>query len=223
MTENNESIEGLLERYQQKRLSRKQLVAALVAVGASSTAIATFLASGKASATTPPHSASLPVHQQRLNKQLHQAHVQRQGSAFHQPPAGQAKPPVGQVLENLPVTAEQLRRVDAILEDYADDAVVVDPLARAPFVGKAAIRQRKLAELSAMSGVNFEVVHRFAHQDQVVAEWIARGTAHGTFLGLSGNGREFALRGITVVTRKDGKVSKESLYYDLEEAARQLA
>jgi steroid delta-isomerase-like uncharacterized protein len=223
MSELNGSIEGILERYRQKRMSRKQLVAALAALGASSTAIATFLASGKAWATPPDRHVAHAAHQEHHNKVLHHEHVQRQAGAFHKTPPAQAGSPVGQVVDALPLSPEQVQRVEAILEDYADDAVVVDPLAPKPFIGKEAIRQRKLDELSAMSGVRLEVVNRFANHDQVIAEWVARGTAHGTFLGLQGNGRDFTIPGVTVVTRKNGKVIKESLYYDLDAVARQLA
>jgi steroid delta-isomerase-like uncharacterized protein len=66
------------------------------------------------------------------------------------------------------------------------------------------------------------VTHRYAHGDEVVAEWVARGTVKGQFLGLAGHGRTIEMPGVTVVTRRAGKVVKEALYYDLAALRRQL-
>ena len=109
-----------------------------------------------------------------------------------------------------------------MLDDYADNAIVDDPLFERPIAGKQAIAQRKWAEMTSMSGVTIDVVHRFAHGNQVVAEWVVRGTHAGHFMGYAPTGRQIEIRGMTVVTHKNGKITRESLFYDVAELHRQL-
>lgn len=203
----DQSIEQLVRRFQQKGLSRGRFMAALAGLGASATGIATLLSSAQASAAgLPPHFRPAHHATAQRHKQLHHAHVQRQaGAALPAPDASRAE------------------RLHAIMNDYADHAVVEDPLFAAPIVGKQAIAQRKLAEMNSMAGVSIDVTHRFAHGDQVVAEWLMRGTHQGDFMGFAATGRTMELRGVTVVTRNAaGKITRESLHYDLADLHRQL-
>ena len=109
------------------------------------------------------------------------------------------------------------------MDDYTDNAVVEDPLFAELIVGKTAIAERKLAEMKSMAGVSIDVTNRYAHGDQVVAEWVLRGTHQGDIFGFKATGRAIELRGVTVVTRNAaGKITRESLHYDLAELHRQL-
>lgn len=209
----NASIEQLVRRFKEKGLSRNQFIAALSRLGASATGIAILLAvadTEAATAPTRPHTTQRGTTHHNTN--LHEAHVRRQGTATRNEADG---PP-----ESLSPRQEQM--LQTILDDYADHAVVEDPLFAEPIVGKTAIGKRKLAEMTSMAGVTIEVVHRFAHRDQVVAEWVVRGTHQGNFMGFAGTGRPIEIRGMTVVTREHGKIVKESLYYDVAEIYRQM-
>ena len=202
------SIEQLVRQYREKGLSRGRFMALLAGLGASAGGIATLLSSAEASAAgLPPRFR--PAHHARAShhKQLHHEHVQRQSSA------------------TLPAAdGEREQRLRAMLNDYAENAVVEDPLFAAPIVGKAAIAERKLAEMRGMAGVSIDVTNRYAHGDQVVAEWVLRGTHQGDIFGFKATGRAIELRGVTVVTRNAaGKITRESLHYDLAELHRQLA
>lgn len=208
----NYSIEQLVRQVRQKGITRGHFIAALTGLGASATGISTLLsvADADAAALPPPRTfAHHAVEQQ--NAQLHHAHVQRQSAATQEGSAATGA-----------ASAGRQKHLQAILDDYADDAVVEDPLFAAPIVGKTAIAQRKLAEMQSMAGATIEVVHRFAHRDQVVADWIVRGKHQGDFFGFAATGREIEVRGVTVVTREDGKITKESLYYDVADLHRQL-
>jgi steroid delta-isomerase-like uncharacterized protein len=194
-------------------MTRSHFIAVLTGLGASATAISTLLsvAEADAAALPPPRTfAHNAVEQQ--NAALHHAHVQRQSAATQQGPATTGAS-----------SASRQKALQAILDDYADNAVVEDPLFAAPIVGKAAIAQRKLAEMNSMAGATIDIVHRFAHGDQVVAEWIVRGLHQGDFLGFAATGRQIEVRGVTVVTRAQGKITRESLYYDVAELHRQLS
>lgn len=118
--------------------------------------------------------------------------------------------------------ARRARALRELLDDYADDAVVVDPLFVTPIAGKEAIARRKMAEMASMSGVSMEIVNRVARHDEVVAEWIVRGTHQGHLMGFPATGRQIEIRGLTVVARARGKITKESLYYDVADLYRQL-
>jgi steroid delta-isomerase-like uncharacterized protein len=224
MTESpRQPISDLVHRLQTRDLSRNGFIAALTGLGATATGIATILAvaeSAAAAGTASPngggHAGTTAQH--HTNKKLHHAHVQRQNHASQH--AAQLAGAAPQQDRALP--ASLVQKLDAVLADYADDAVVTDPLFAAPFVGKAAIRARKEAEMAGMAGLTITVTHRYAHGDEVVAEWVARGTVKGQFLGLAGHGRTIEMPGVTVVTRRADKVVKEALYYDLAALRRQL-
>jgi len=212
----NQPIEQLVERLRQKDLSRSAFMAILAGLGASATGIATLMSSAEADAAALPPRRHSPSHgKTHHNLKLHHEHVRRQVGA-----TGGAAPAAGPAAALDAVRAQKLQE---ILDDYADHAVVEDPQFDAPISGKQAIARRKLAEMTSMAGVTLEVVHRFAHHDQVVAEWIVRGTHRGDFMGFRGTGREIEIRGVTVVTRENGKITRESLHYDVAELYRQLA
>lgn len=210
-------IEQLVQRVRERQLSRGDFAKLLAGMGASATGIATLLASTNAVSAAQAHAArgkSAPSTAHR-HKQLHHAHVQRQGQATHAP--------TGQQGGDSSVHAYRAQKLQEIMADYADTAIVEDPLWDGPIVGKKAIAQRKMAEMAAMHGVAIEIVHRFAHHSQVVAEWIVRGTHQGAFLGYAPTGRSIEVRGMTVVTRQNDKITKESLFYDLADLHRQLS
>src|SRR5262249_40938556 len=131
---------------------------------------------------------------------------------------GEASP-----LEQAALSPHQAQHLQAILDDYADDAIVDDPFFAQPIVGKAAIAQRKLAEMAAMRDAAIEVTNRFAYHNQVVAEWTLQGIHQGNFLGYAATGRHIRVQGVTVVTREGGKITRESLHYDVAAVHRQLS
>ena len=206
-------IEQLIQRVQRHDLSRGRFIAVLAGLGASATGIATLLASVEpaGAATRGPRPAPLHSATQHHNKNLHVAHVRRQGSATHHSAPGGS------------LSADHAQRLQAIVEDYAPHAVVEDPLFAAPIVGKEAIAARKLAEMQGMRGVTIDVTHRFAYHNQVVAEWLLRGTHEGAVFGYPATGRQIEVRGVTVVTRENGKITRESLHYDVADVHRQLS
>ena len=55
-----------------------------------------------------------------------------------------------------------------------------------------------------------------------MVEWVASGTHAHDYPGLAATGRAFSIPGVTVVVRRDGKIVRESLYYDMAEVQRQL-
>jgi steroid delta-isomerase-like uncharacterized protein len=224
-------IEQLVRRLQQHDLSRRRFMAILAGLGASGIRTLMTAAESRA-ATLPAHRRPAHHTAEHHHKKLHQAHVQRQAAATHQvptassdvnaPAAAQATDAADMAGAARSMSASNWQKLQAMLDDYADHAIVDDPLFERPIVGKQAIAQRKWAEMTSMSGVTIDVVHRFAHGSQVVAEWVVRGTHAGHFMGYAPTGRQIEIRGMTIVTRENGKITRESLFYDVAELQRQL-
>jgi steroid delta-isomerase-like uncharacterized protein len=121
--------------------------------------------------------------------------------------------------------AEERRRqaVARVMDDYADDAVVNDPLFAKPLVGKPAIGTHKLAEMIAISEIEFDVGERWEDGNKVFANWKVTGVHSGPFYDLPATNKPILLEGSTVVTRNDdGKIVEETLYYDADHMRRQL-
>ncbi|HVB24166.1 MAG TPA: ester cyclase [Ktedonobacteraceae bacterium] len=113
--------------------------------------------------------------------------------------------------------------VQQLQHDYHEDAIVEDSMFAAPFVGRAAIMARKSAGFAAMPDMQIKVTNRVVHGDQLTVEWLAIGTHSYDYPGLPATGRSFSIPGVTVVVRRDGKIIRESLYYDMAEVQRQLS
>ena len=120
------------------------------------------------------------------------------------------------------LTNQATGNIQQLQHDYAGGAIVEDSLFSQPFVGRQAIMERKSAGFAAVPGVTITVTKRIVRGDQLTVEWVARGTHQHDYPGLPATGRSFAIPGVTVVVRRDGKIARESLYYDMAEVHRQL-
>ncbi len=112
--------------------------------------------------------------------------------------------------------------IQHLQHDYHEDAIVEDSMYPQPFVGREAIMNRKSAGFAAMPDMQINVTRRIARGDQLTVEWVATGTHKADYPGLPATGRTFSIPGVTVVVRKNGKIVRESLYYDRAEVHRQL-
>jgi steroid delta-isomerase-like uncharacterized protein len=105
--------------------------------------------------------------------------------------------------------------IQHMTNDYHENAIVEDPLFAQPFVGREAIARRFAAEVASVPDRALRINNRFFAGDELIVEWEATGTHTGDFLGFGGTGRPYTLTGVTVVTRRDGKIVRESHYYDV--------
>ena len=110
----------------------------------------------------------------------------------------------------------------ALNQDYAENAIVEDSMHAKPFVGRAAIMERKNIITSTASEAKITITNRFVNGHQVTAEWVATGMHTGDLPGLPASGRPFSIHGVTVVIRHEGKIVREALYYDVKQLQRQL-
>jgi steroid delta-isomerase-like uncharacterized protein len=112
--------------------------------------------------------------------------------------------------------------VQQLQHDYHENAIVEDSMFAHPFVGRAAILNRKSAGFAAMPDLRITPTNHIVHGDQLTVEWVATGTHLHDYPGLPATGRSFSIPGVTVVVRRGGKIVRESLYYDMAEVQRQL-
>jgi steroid delta-isomerase-like uncharacterized protein len=112
--------------------------------------------------------------------------------------------------------------IQQLQHDYHENAIVEDSMFPHPFVGREAIMNRKSAGFASMPDLNITVTRRIVRGDQLTVEWVASGTHQVDYPGLPATGRRFSIPGVTVVVRKNGKITRESLYYDMSEVQRQL-
>lgn len=112
--------------------------------------------------------------------------------------------------------------IQQLHHDYHEEAIVEDSMHATPFVGRQAILARKRAGFTAMPNLKITVTNRVVHGDQLTVEWVASGTHTSDYPGLPASGRAFSIPGVTVVVRREGKIVRESLYYDMAEVHRQL-
>jgi len=182
------TIPQMVDDVRAGKMSNSQLLQTLTAMGISASG-ATII-SAAALQTTP--AASIPrmnVHEdEALQLQLHDRHLE----------------------------VRNARNVDALQNDYAEDAVVEGSMFPKPFVGRAAIAARIGAEMLAFPDLRVGMTNRVVHGNQVTVEWVATGTHTGDFPGFPASGRSFSIPGVTVVIRECGKIVRESLYYDME-------
>ena len=120
------------------------------------------------------------------------------------------------------VTSQVRGDIGGHMADYAEHAVVDDPLFAAPFVGKNAVTTRFAAEVASVPNRTLRITNRVVHANQLIVEWVAAGTYARDFLGVGLAGRSYELTGVTVVIREGGKIVRESHYFDAADLRRQI-
>ncbi len=198
MEDNRETatIPEMIEEVREGKIPRRHFVRRLTAMGISVTGagIIAATAASRAFATHQPAVVHADEEASR-NIDLHKQHIQKQAQSD----------------------------MGALQNDYAPHAVVEDSLYGETFTGHAAIMNRKQANMGAFSNLQINVVNRVAQSQQVTVEWVASGVHSGSLPGFPASGRSFSIRGVTVVVRQQGKIVRESIYYDMNDAKQQLS
>ena len=194
MQEEEFTIPEMVDELREGKMQRRQFIKRLTLMGVSAAGVGAIVA-----AAASRQFATKPVQQENLQDAVD--HMQRHDEHLANQSQG---------------------NVDQLYNDYAEHAVVEDSMYPQPFVGRAAIISRKSAGMEAIPGLKINVTNRMMHGNQLTVEWVATGTHSGNYPGLVASGRSFSIPGVTVVVRQDGKIVRESLYYDMSEVRRQL-
>jgi len=99
---------------------------------------------------------------------------------------------------------------------YAEDAVVTQAVHEGnTFTGRDQIAGWIGDNLGGLPDLDVAVVGVVEEDDRLAWEWIYRGTYTGQFPGVpDGSGQPVELRGASVMEMQDGKIVRETLYYD---------
>ena len=195
MQEEEYTIPEMVDEVREGKMQRRQFMKQLTLMGVSAVGVGAIVA-----AVASRQFAAKPVPQGNLQDAVD--HMQR---------------------HNEHLANQSQGNLDQLYNDYAEHAVVEDSMYPHPFVGRAAIMSRKSAGMSAIPGLNINVTNRIARGNQLTVEWVASGTHSGDYPGLVASGRSFSIPGVTVVVRQNGKIVRESLYYDMNEVRQQLS
>lgn len=188
MDENETTIPQLVEEVREGKMSRRSLIKVLTGMGISAVGVGAIAAAATGSHPAGTASHSMLKESEREHIQLHNTHLANQRAG----------------------NMAQLRH------DYAESAVVEDGMYPELLVGPDAIMARKGTGLAAVSDFQLKITNRVVRGNQVSAEWVATGIHSGDLPGMPATGLPFTLRGVTVTIRQNGKITRESIYYDLE-------
>lgn len=197
MQENQENmtIPEMVEKVRAGKMPRRHFMKKLTAMGISAGGVGVIAAAAATRAFATPHMTIVQADEEvARNIDLHKEHLKKQTQGD----------------------------INGLQNDYAHHAVVEDSMYGESFVGHQAILARKQMNAQAFSNLNIDVVNRVAQDQQMTVEWIASGIHNGDLPDLPSSGRSFSIRGVTVVVRQNGKIVRESIYYDMNEVKRQF-
>lgn len=194
MIDKESTIPELVDHVREGKMARRHLVKVLAALGISAGGIAAIVAAITEKKEARPDLVGDAAAGTAKHLQLHDQHITYQG----------------------------LGHMRALQQDYAEHAVVEDPMYPAPLVGHAAIMARKTSGFAAVTDAQITILQRIANGNQVTVEWQATGLHTGDLPDLPATGRPYVLHGVTVVVREEDKIVREALYYDLDHLQKQL-
>jgi steroid delta-isomerase-like uncharacterized protein len=193
-TQDDVTIPQMVEDVRIGKMPRRRLIRALTALGISSLGVGAVVAA---------------IEQQQNSKAVPQVHLNDDVQQHIQ-------------LHQQHITHQSQGNTGALHDDYAEHAVVEDSMYSEVLVGRKAIMERKGMGMAAIPNLKITITNRVAHGNQVSAEWVATGTHNGDLPGMPATGRPFILRGVTVTIRQQGKIVRESIYYDLNDLKHQI-
>ncbi|MBI5301953.1 MAG: ester cyclase [Chloroflexi bacterium] len=112
--------------------------------------------------------------------------------------------------------------VERITAFYARDYEGVDLAQATPHRGPAGIRQMLSQYFHAFPDLDFQNDEVILNGTRVVLVWSARGTHQGGLMNIPATGRLVNIRGITVLTLRDGLVTRALYLWDLAGLLRSL-
>jgi steroid delta-isomerase-like uncharacterized protein len=112
--------------------------------------------------------------------------------------------------------------VERLISLCTDDCVYED----VPFAwvnhGKDELRAFGQQVFNAFPDFRIELASHFAAADSAMLEWTMSGTHQGDLPGMPATGRAFSVRGVTVLALDDGRISRNSDYWDMATLLTQL-
>ena len=110
------------------------------------------------------------------------------------------------------------RDADMLANIFSEDAVYEDVAAGQMNRGRNEVRKWAAGAFVDIENFKIEVVSSYVNNGRGVAEWVWSGIDKGLFK----TGKNFSIRGVSVIEIRKGKVSSYKEYYDFASVMRQL-
>jgi steroid delta-isomerase-like uncharacterized protein len=106
---------------------------------------------------------------------------------------------------------------------FTDDCVYEDVTFGVVLHGRDELRSFAAGAFAAVPDIAFELKSRFVAGSSAGLEWVMRGTHRGDFPGLPATGKRFSsIRGATILQLHDGRIRRNSDYWDAATFMRQV-
>ena len=112
--------------------------------------------------------------------------------------------------------------VESILSYFTDDIVFEDLGGARVIRGKAQMRTWVNETLSAFPDFRTDLKSLFVSGRWAGSEWVASGTLKGRLHHLEPTGRSYSVRGASIMELRDGKIKRNTDFYDSATMIRQL-
>ena len=125
-----------------------------------------------------------------------------------------SQPPVEDIVRALFAawSEHDLARLDAL---FAADGIYEDVPPQRTYRGSEEIKGFLTAIWAWAPNIEFKVTSVAVAGDRAVAEWVMTGTQTGPIGAIPASGEDFSVRGASVLEIRDGKITRNSDYYDL--------
>jgi len=125
------------------------------------------------------------------------------------------------LLEDL-ASAWTVHDVEKVLSLCTDDCVYEDVTMGAVNHGKPELKAFAGAVLAAFPDFRMELTSGFSAENWAGAEWIMSGTHKGDLPGMPATGKGFSLRGCSICELHEGKIKRNSDYWDMVTFLKQI-
>jgi steroid delta-isomerase-like uncharacterized protein len=125
------------------------------------------------------------------------------------------------ILEDL-VKAWTTHDVEKILSLVTDDCVYEDVTMAVVNRGKAELKGFLDAIFGAIPDFQMELISGFTAGNWGGAEWTMAGTHKGDLPGLPATGKKFSVRGSSICELREGKIKRNSDYWDMATFLKQI-
>jgi steroid delta-isomerase-like uncharacterized protein len=119
-------------------------------------------------------------------------------------------------------TAWSSHDADKLLSLFADDCVYEDVTFGAVNRGLHELRAFAEAVFSAVPDFRIDLTTCFAAGNRAIMEWTLSGTHRGDLPGMPATGKQFSVRGVTVLELQTQKICRNSDYWDAASIMRQV-
>jgi steroid delta-isomerase-like uncharacterized protein len=111
---------------------------------------------------------------------------------------------------------------EKVVSFFADDCVYEDIGFSKTSRGKEELRAFINGFFAAFPDTNFELKSSFVFGNWYCGEWVWNGTHKGDTPGLPATGKRFSVRGVSVGELKEGKIKRNSDYYNKMDLLQQV-